>query len=170
MRRSAAHACLTALAALAACKAAPAPLADADKLAARQMDSSWSAAVAAGDTAGMTAMYAPDAMVQPPNMPAVHGMQAIRGFYKAMTSVKVNIQLAQETADGAGDFMYTTGRYHYQQMPAETGPSEDGKYLEVFRRGADGKWMLVAESWSANAPTAPAPAAPAAKPARHGAK
>ena len=171
MRRSAAHVCLTALAALAACKAAPAPLTDADKAAAHQMDSSWSAAVAAGEAAGMTAMYAPDAMVQPPNMPAVHGMQAIRDFYKAMTSVKVNIQLTQETADGAGDFMYTTGRYHYQQMPAETGPSEDGKYLEVFRRGADGKWMLVAESWSANAP-APAPAAPAAaaKPARRGAK
>lgn len=165
MRRAAAAVCLTAYAALGGCKPAPAPLTAADRAAAQSMDSAYSVAVAAGDMAGMTAGYAPDAMMQPPSMPAVHGMQAIRDFYKAMTSVKVTIQLTQETADGSGDFMYTTGKYHYQQMPAETGPYEDGKYLEIFRRGTDGKWMLVAESWSPNAPPAPMPAAPAAKPA-----
>jgi uncharacterized protein (TIGR02246 family) len=163
MRRSAAAVCLVVYAALGGCKPAPAALTAADRAAAQAMDSAYSAAVAAGDVAGMTAGYAPDAMMQPPSMPALKGMEAIRRFYQGMTSVKVTIQLTQETADGSGDFMYTTGRYHYQQMPAETGPSEDGKYLEVFRRGTDGKWMLVAESWSPNAP--PAPAAPAAKPA-----
>ncbi|HTT66885.1 MAG TPA: DUF4440 domain-containing protein [Gemmatimonadales bacterium] len=172
MRRVAAGACLLTFAVLGGCKSAPAPLTAADHAAAQAMDSAYSAAVAVGDVAGMTAGYSPDAMVQPPSMPMVKGMQAIRQFYQAMSSVKVTIQLTQETADGSGDFMYTTGRYHYQQMPAETGPSEDGKYLEVFRRGADGKWMLVAESWSPNAPPAPmAPAAAApAKPAAHRAK
>ena len=70
-----------------------------------------------------------------------------------------------------GDFMYTPGTYHYQGMATAAGPgaTEDGKYLEVFRRGADGKWTLVAESW--NAHSAPQPPAPApATPARRGRK
>jgi hypothetical protein len=60
--------------------------------------------------------------------------------------------------------MYTSGKYHYQEMPPSTA-FEDGKYLLVFRRGADANWKVVAESWSANAPPAPppAPVKPAAK-------
>jgi len=169
MRRAAASSLLIAFAALAGCKAAPAPLTGADKSAAMQSDSAYSAAVAAGDMAGMTGRYAPDAMLMPPDMQTFQGTQQIHQFYQGMTSVKVNLQLTQETADGSGDFMYTTGRYHYQQMPS--GPSEDGKYLEVWKRGADGKWMLAAQTWSANTPPAPTtPAAPAKPPARRGAK
>ncbi|HVM42423.1 MAG TPA: DUF4440 domain-containing protein [Gemmatimonadales bacterium] len=168
MRRAAASSLLIAFAALAGCKAAPAPLTDADKTAAMRSDSAWSAAIAATDMAGMTSRYAPDAMLMAPDMQTFQGTQQIHQFYQGMTSVKVNLQLTQETADGSGDFMYTTGRYHYQQMPS--GPSEDGKYLEVWKRGADGKWMLAAQTWSRNAPPAPMPAAPPAKPARRGAK
>jgi ketosteroid isomerase-like protein len=168
MRRASAGILLLALAALGGCKSAPAPLTDADRAMGQHMDSMFAAAVGAGDAEAMTAQYGPDAMVMPPSMPMAHGTDQIRQLWKGMTSAKVSLQLTQETADGAGDFMYTTGKYHYQELPAETGASEDGKYLEVFRRGADGKWMIVADSWSPNAPPAPmaAPAAPAKKPAR----
>jgi ketosteroid isomerase-like protein len=164
---------MIAFAALAGCKSAPAPLTDADRAMARQMDSAYAAAAGAGNVDGMMAGYAPDAMVMPPSMPMAHGTDQIRQLWKGMTSVKVSLQLTQETADGAGDFMYTTGKYHYQELPAGTGASEDGKYLEVFHRGADGKWMLVADTWSPNAPPAPmamAPAAPAKPAAAHRAK
>ena len=164
---------MIAFAALAGCKSAPAPLTDADRAMARQMDSAYAAAAGAGNVDGMMAGYAPDAMVMPPSMPMAHGTDQIRQLWKGMTSVKVSLQLTQETADGAGDFMYTTGKYHYQELPAGTGASEDGKYLEVFHRGADGKWMLVADTWSPNAPPAPmamAPAAPAKPAAPHRAK
>ncbi len=140
---------------------------------ARQMDSAYAAAAGAGNVDGMMAGYAPDAMVMPPSMPMAHGTDQIRQLWKGMTSVKVSLQLTQETADGAGDFMYTTGKYHYQELAAGTGAAEDGKYLEVFHRGADGKWMLVADTWSPNAPPAPmamAPAAPAKPAAPHRAK
>jgi len=153
---------MIAFVALAGCKSAPAPLTDADRAAASQRDSAYAVAAGSGNVEGMMANYAPDAMVMPPSMPMARGTDQIRQLWKGMTSVKVSLQLTQETADGAGDFMYTTGKYHYQELPAETGASENGKYLEVFHRGADAKWMLVAESWSPNA--APAPMAPAAPP------
>ena len=164
MRSTSTGALLIALAALAACKPAATPLTDADRAAARGMDSAYAVASNAGNVDGMMAGYAPDAMVLPPNMPMAHGTDQIRRMSTGMAAVKGTLQLTQETADGAGDFMYTTGKYHYQMPEAAGGAFEDGKYLEVFHRGADGKWMVVADSWSAN--SAPAAAAPApAKPA-----
>ncbi len=165
MRRIAGVLCTLTLAALGACQSAPKPLTDADKAMAHSMDSAYTAAVAAGDTAKMMAGYAPDVIIQGPGMPAMRGLNQIRAAMNSMGG-KYTLQLMQETADGMGDFMYTTGKYHYQgaATAAGPGPTEDGKYLEVFRRGPDGNWKLVAQSWNANAapqPPAPAPATPA---------
>lgn len=165
MRPIQAGALLLAFVALGGCKSAPAPLTDADRAAARQMTTAMGAATGAGDVEAMVAPYAADAMMMPPGMPMVKGTDQIRQFYKGMMGVKVNLQLTQETADGAGDFMYTSGTYHYQEQPPSTA-SEDGKYLLVFRRGTDGNWKVAAESWSPNTP--PAPPAPPAKPAAKG--
>ena len=172
MHRVAAGTCLIAFTALGGCQSAPKPLTDADRATARTMDSAYSAAVAAGDVDGMMAGYAPDVIMQGPGMPSVRGVDRIRAMMQGMSGQKYTLNLTQETADGMGDIMYTTGSYRYQGMATASGPgaTEDGKYLEVFRRGADGKWKLVAESWNANAPpAAAAPAAPA-KPAAHHAR
>ena len=165
MRRMHAGSLLLAFVALGGCKSAPAPLTDADMTAARQTTAAMSAATGGGDVEAMVAPYAADAMIMPPGMPLVKGTDQIRQFYKGMMGVKVHLQLTQETADGSGDFMYTSGKYHYQELPPATG-TEDGKYLLVFRRGADANWKVAAESWSPNAP--PAPPAPPAKPAAKG--
>jgi len=157
MRRIGAGSLLLAFTALGGCKSAPAPLTDADKAAAQTLMTAMSTAVGASDVAGMVAQYAPDATLMPPMMQPFHGPDQIRQFYQGMFGTKVNLGLTQETADGSGDFMYTSGKYHYQESPPATG-TEDGKYLMVFRRGADGAWKVVAESWSANAPPAPPPA------------
>jgi len=162
MRRLGAASLLLVFAALSGCRSAPPPLTDADMAAARQMTTALGAASGSSDVEAMVAPYAADAMLMPPMMPLVKGTDQIRQFYKGMMGVKVSLQLTQETADGAGDFMYTSGKYRYQEQPPATG-TEDGKYLLVFRRGADAKWKILAESWSANAP--PAPPAPPAKPA-----
>ena len=152
---------------LGACQSAPKPLTDADKAAARSMDSTYSMAVASGDVAGMVANDAPDVIMQGPGMPQVRGVGKIRSMMQGMSGMKYTLALTQETADGMGDVMYTTGRYHYVGMATDSGPAptEDGKYLEVWRRGADGKWKLAAQSWNTN--TTPAPAPAPAKPAAH---
>ncbi len=169
MHRATTGIALVTLAALGGCKAAPAPLTDADRATAHGMDSTFAAAVTAGNVEGMMPGYAPDAMLLPPDMPMARGTEQIHGLWNAMMGgMEAALTLKQETADGAGDFMYTTGTYHLQPMP-EGSAAVDGKYLEVFRRGADGKWMIVADSWSPNASAAPAPAAaPAKSPVRRG--
>ena len=168
MHRIGAGTLVLAVAALGGCRSAPAPLTEADKAAAQTMTTAMSTAAGVGDVTAMVAPYAPDAMLMPPAMPPMHGVDQIRQFYQGMMSVKVNLKLTQQTADGSGDFMYTSGTYHYQEQPPATG-TEDGKYLMVFKRGADGNFKIVAESWSPNAPPAPAPqpAKPAPKRRRH---
>lgn len=156
---------LLAFVALGGCKSAPATLTDTDVDAVRQMTAAMGAATSAGDVEAMMALYAANAKMMPPGMPMARGADQIRQFYKEMMSVKVSLQLTQEADNGAGDFMYTIGRYHYQELPPGTG-SEDGKYLLVFERFPDAKWRVVAESWSANAP--PPPPAPPTKPAATG--
>ncbi len=169
MRRAMTGFVLTAFAALGGCKAAPAPLTDTDRATAHGIDSTFAAAVTAGNVEGMMPGYARDAMVLPPDMPMARGTEQIHALYNGMMgAMKATLTLKQQTADGAGDYMYTTGSYHIQPMPEGSGPAQDGKYLEVFRRGADGKWMVVADSWSPNAP--PAAAAPAAAPAKNPAR
>ena len=168
MHRSRAAGLLLVLAVLGGCKSAPAPLTDADKTAAQTMTTAMGTAASAGDLTGMVAPYASDAMLMPPTMPPFHGADQIRQFYQGMMGAKVNLTLNQQTADGAGDFMYTSGTYHYAEVAPGTGV-EDGKYLMVFKRGPDAAWKIVAESWSPNAPPAPAPAPakPAPKARRH---
>ena len=129
MRRAAAGTLWIVIAALGGCKSAPAPLTDADRAMARAMDSSMVAATNAGNAAGAMLGYAPDAMVLPPAMPMARGTDQIHRLWQGMMAAKGTLQLSQSTADGAGDFMYTTGVYHYQMPPAETGAFEDGKYL-----------------------------------------
>jgi ketosteroid isomerase-like protein len=158
-----------AFAALGGCQSGPKPLTAADRAMASTMDSSFAAAATAGNVDGMMASYAPDAMVMPPETPMAHGTEQIRGLWSGMMgAMKVSLTLTQETADGAGDFMYTSGKYHLVPQPEGSAPAVDGKYLEVFHRGADGKWMVVADSWNPDTPP-PAPA-PAPQAARHRAR
>ena len=168
MRRLTAGIALLSLATLGACKPAPGPVTDADRAVAASMDSAFAAAATAGDVSGMMAGYAPNAMVMPPDMAMAQGSEQIHGLWNTMAgAAKVTLTLKQQTADGSGDFMYTTGTYHLQPMPEGSAPAVDGKYLEVFHRGTDGKWMIVADSWSPNTAPLP-PAVPEKKPARRG--
>lgn len=157
MRVRSAGLVLIGLVTLGGCQSGPGPLTDADRATARRMDSTFAAAVGASDVEGMTAAYAPNAIVMPPDMPLAHGREQIRGLWTKMTGqMKATLTLTQETANGGGNFMYTTGRYQLTPMPEGSAPAQEGKYLEVFRRGVDGKWTRVADAWNANAPAEPA--------------
>jgi ketosteroid isomerase-like protein len=154
--------------ALAACKGAPAPLSDADRAAILASDSAFAAAVNAGSVDGMTAGYTADAVVLPADMPEARGTDAIRQLFTGLNSAgRYTFQTTSTGIDGAGDIAWHTGTYHLELTPADATqpkpPAEDGKWLVVLRRQADGSWKTVADQWNRNSP---APAPPAAAPAR----
>lgn len=158
-----------ALLSVAACRTAPLPLSESDRAAARSTDSAFAAAATAGQLDGIMAAYAPGAIVMPPGMGMAAGHAAVRELFGPMLAAgRMRLELTTGTIDGAGDVMYATGSYVLQALPSDTTqpmpPAEHGKYLEVFRKQADGSWKMVRDAWSPDAsPPAPAPPAPRAR-------
>ena len=158
-----------ALLSLAACK--PQPITPADETAIRAVESSYMTATNAGNTDGVLALYVADPMDLPPNMPPVSGTEAMRKFYGDMfKSVRFVLTLNPTKIAGSGDLAYATGTYHFTGTMNDSThtalPADDGHYVDVLARQADGSWKIVLGSWSSNAAQTAAAPAPPARPAR----
>ena len=147
---------------------------DADTQAIRDADAAWAKTSAAHDVDGIVSYYADNAVVMPPNMPLMADKATIKAAWTGMM-VPGN-DLAWKTVNvevsSSGDLGYCTGTYVATMKDAKgVVMNEKGKYTEVWRKQADGKWKAVVDMWSADAPavvaSAPAPAtstAPATAP------
>ena len=111
----------------------------------------------AGDAAGWAALYTEDAVMMPPNSPAVEGRAAIESWL-AMLPVKITD--AEGTAlevVSAGSVAYVRGTYSMSlQIPGLPEPvPQQGKLLQIYARQPDGSWLLARDIWNANAPAGP---------------
>ena len=143
----------------AGCQAQADPaLATADAIALRAALEAYLDAANAGDAARWAALYTEDAVMMPPNSPAVEGRAAIESWL-AMLPVKITD--AEGTAlevEGAGNVAYVRGTYSMSlQIPGlpESIPQQ-GKLLQIYARQPAGSWLLARDIWNADAaPTGP---------------
>jgi uncharacterized protein (TIGR02246 family) len=134
-----------------------------DEAAIRAGTTAWANAYNAGDGDALAANYTEDAVLLPPNAPAVSGRAAIGEFLATDSAatkaagLKFNIP-----GDGpvgiSGDLAYESGSFSATDASGATVAT--GKYIGVFNK-KDGKWLLVRDTWNTDAP----PPAPAAEPA-----
>jgi uncharacterized protein (TIGR02246 family) len=129
-----------------------------DEAAIRAVDAQWARAATAGDGAALTALYTSDATLLPPNEPVVKG-EAVKKYNDDMTnSFSGPTELTTTAVAGGGDLAYAVGTYRATLTPKKAGakplPTEEGKYLEVLKKQADGSWKIVYDMWSPNAPPA----------------
>jgi ketosteroid isomerase-like protein len=117
----------------------------------------WTDAYNAGEVEKVVALYAEDAVVMPPNAPALNGRAAIRDF---LTQDIAGAKAAGLTAkDGvgdvgiSGDLAWHAGTSSVVDATGKT--VETGKFIEVWRR-TNGKWLIVRDIWNDDAPPAPA--------------
>lgn len=136
--------------------AAPAGLSAADEAAIRAIDGKWATAATAGDANAVAALYTADAIVLPPGQASVQGDAAKEfwnGFFNAMA---VQVELNTKEIEGRGDLAYATGTYRMTLTPKKPGakplPTEDGKYVEILKKQADGSWKIVHDIWNASGP------------------
>lgn len=113
-------------------------------------------AMMAGDTAALVAGYADDAVVQPPYMPESSGKAAIASLFADMVAEGVpssfDITTENVTVAESGELAYETGYYTVSGATPEGETWEDqGKYLSVWEKNAEGQWQTTALSWSPNA-------------------
>ena len=129
--------------------------AGADEKAVRDADDAWSKAAGAKDLDKTVAYYADDATVLPPNGPMVTSKTGIRDLWKGFLDSLADIswKTTRVEASKAGDMAFTVGTY---EMTMKDGTKDKGKYCEVWKKQADGKWKVETDMFSSDLPSAPA--------------
>jgi uncharacterized protein (TIGR02246 family) len=119
----------------------------ADKSALEAGAAMWMEAFAAKDSEAMTALYAEDAVLLPPNAPAIFGRDAISATIQEMFAAGLSIELEDLEIKVAGDLGYKAGRYRTR---GEDGSLIDrGKYIEIWSK-VDGTWVLHRDIWNSS--------------------
>lgn len=148
VRMPVAFAATLAVAATACQPAAPAELSEADRAAILAVHDEFLVHLKAGDMDQLVQLYAEDAVVMPPNHPAVEGRAAIAELFGSFPPI-TDASFTDLTVEGAGDLAYVLGHYvlTFEGMGADT-----GKFIEIRRRQADGSWPLVADIFNSDLP------------------
>jgi ketosteroid isomerase-like protein len=139
----------------------------ADEAALKNLDAEWSRAAGGKDLDKTASYYADDALVLPPNMAAINGRQQARGMWQGMFSVPGfggGWKASKVEVAHSGDLGYVTGTYELSETDASGKPATDkGKYLEVWKKQADGNWKCVVDMFNSDLPSV---AAEPSKPTR----
>jgi len=121
----------------------------------QQLQNEWSKAYLAGDASALASMYTDDAYSMPDNSPLLKGRDMIlEGNKKDMQSGVKYLNLTAKTMDvfGTGDLAYEIGTYSMTYVLLNTTESiiDNGKYLDVWQKQADGSWKMKADIWNSN--------------------
>jgi uncharacterized protein (TIGR02246 family) len=109
-----------------------------------------------GDASAVAAHYAEDAAVFPPDAARVDGRAGIEAFWKgAMDAGLADLELKAVEVHGNGDLAFEIGEVSFSAPDGAGGrATARGKYVVVWKLGADGTWRLYRDIWNGNPPTA----------------
>ncbi len=113
-------------------------------------------AALAKDFAAWAALFADDGVLNPPNQPAVKGRAAIQVWLASFPPI-TEFKLENVKIEGRDDLAYVLGTFAITiAPPGAPGPVKDvGKFVEVRKRQADGRWLLAVDMFSSDLPAAP---------------
>ncbi len=97
---------------------------------------------------------AEEGVLLPPDQPMLRGKAQIAELLQGMFRIGLrDLALEAVSAEASGDLAYEVGRYRMRLDLEGMGPvEEEGKYLAVLRRQADGEWKAVASVYNVDAP------------------
>jgi len=130
----------------------------------------WPRLTSTGHADSIAEFYAADAVLMPPNMPTVHGKDAVRAFFATMNTIdpRPTLTLRAVTVVASGPVAVETGRWHWAfpagaKLPPGMAAVDSGKYIVRWAQ-QNGRWLMVDDIWNSDSPlpTAPAPAPPPA--------
>ncbi|MGK2963631.1 MAG: YybH family protein [Gemmatimonadaceae bacterium] len=151
---------------IAACTTA-APDTAADEAALRTAAPLWWDRYNAGDADGVAALYAEDAILMAPDVPAAVGRPAIREYLVGdiAASKSGGFTLAGGEVNGAGaagDQGWVSGSSSATDASGAT--VYRGNYISLYQR-VNGEWLIIRDIWNSDTPPAAAPVADTAAPA-----
>jgi len=123
----------------------------------RAMDEEFMRNVNSGDVEALvSAFYAEDAEVLPPNHALVGGRAAILEFWMGMAAAALNFSVLEaKRIEESGDLAYASGVYELTLSPPGSAKiSDKGKYVVVYRRQPGSAWKAVADIFNSSRPAA----------------
>jgi len=127
----------------------------ADESALREADTQWSKSATARDIEGIVAFYTDDAALMPPNAPITTGKEAIRASWAQLLSPGFSLTWQPNKVEvaGSGDLGYSMGIYQLTMKdPKGKDVADRGKYVEIWKKQADGKWKAVSDMFNSDLP------------------
>ncbi len=123
----------------------------------RESEADWARAWAAKNVDQVASHYSDDASVELADVPIMHGKDAIRASIKqflADRSFTLSFMPAQVEVSRSGDLAYTRGVYTVTLTDRATNrpTTAEGKYVIVYRKERDGRWMAIHDINNRDAP------------------
>ena len=122
----------------------------------RDADDAWSKAAASKDLDKTVSYYSTDATVLPPNASAATTKEAIKKIWQDMFAspgVAISWKATKVEVAKSGDLGFVSGTYEFNMNDASGKPVTDkGKYVEVWKKQADGKWKCGTDTWNSDLP------------------
>lgn len=116
------------------------------------IDQAYGKAVANRDPGAIAALYSADAYLLPPNAPLAQGRPAIEAVVQSYLDAGAqSLELSTVTLEEQGDLVVEVGRYTLGvQTPDGDSVTDVGKYLQVFKRQADGSLLIAFDAFNSD--------------------
>jgi len=117
-----------------------------------QMNRDFAKALVDGDAEAAANLYDENASLLPPNEPIVTGRENIKAYWQAgIDAGIVGASVKTISAESDGNLGYEIGTFELQiKLENDSIVVDKGKYTEILRRNADGKWISIYGMWSNN--------------------
>jgi ketosteroid isomerase-like protein len=167
VRATIAAGCLAAVMFAAGCgKEEPKDTRAADEAAIKNADAQWAKAAASKDVDATVAYYSDDASLLPPNAPMASDKASIRAAWAGLLGPGTSLtwQATKVEAARSGDLGYVIGTYQLEGKDASGKEESDrGKFVEVWKKQADGNWKAAVDIFNSDLPVVAAKPEPVAK-------
>ena len=127
----------------------------ADESAIRALDAQWAKTAAARDVDGSVSYYSDDASLLGPNAPIASDKAGIRAAWASLLGPDTSLtwQASKVEVSRSGDLAYVQGVYQMTSKDARgRATADNGKFVEVWKKQADGKWKTVADIFNSDLP------------------
>ncbi|HEY4237462.1 MAG TPA: nuclear transport factor 2 family protein [Gaiellaceae bacterium] len=124
-----------------------------DRAAIERAADAYVAAMNAADWERVARSFSEEAVRMPPSEEPHQGRQAIENWLRGIEELG-SYELVRDQIDGADGLAYVRGRYAITLRPvgAPAPISDEGDFLEIWRKGSDGAWNIAEAMWNTRLP------------------
>lgn len=113
------------------------------------------------DVENFVNVFTEDAVRMPPNGPVIIGSAGIRDYYQDwFEKESLDVTVSPTEIEVVGDWAVAWGTYKatVTSTEGENPRQDEGKWINVFKKGADGTWRFHRNIWNSDKPLPSTPA------------